>query len=226
MAARRTTGSNSAGSLVPEDWVDAAIRRLVRGGIDSVGVQQLARDLHVTKGSFYWHFRNREALLAAVLKRWRGVTVELNHLLESEEPDPSQRLSRLLYLPEHTPDAVVAPADFELAVRSWARHSARAASTVKRVDALREHMFVRMFQELGAAGGHALILARICLAVAGRLWRWEEVRGAERLALIQTTHKLLIDACIAPHRRARHLRERSRNRAAASTRRPPHSSPR
>jgi AcrR family transcriptional regulator len=210
MATRRAAGSNFARNLTPEAWVDAAIRRMVRSGIDAVGVQQLARDLHVTKGSFYWHFRNREALLQAILKRWRGVTVELNHLLESEEPDASQRLMRLLHLPEEISGAVVPPADFELAVRSWARQSARVASTVRRVDALRERLFARMFRELGAAGRHSLVLARICAAVAGRLWRWGEVRGTARLDLIETTHKLLINACstVQSHTGRRRLRER------------------
>jgi AcrR family transcriptional regulator len=211
MAARLTNGTKSGRKLAPGDWVDAAVRRLVKSGIGSVGVQQLARDLHVTKGSFYWHFHNRQAMLDAVLKRWRGVTIELNHLLESEEPDASQRLLRLLHLPEQIPAAVVAPADFELAVRSWARHSARAAATVSKVDALREHLFVRLFRQLGARGSDALALARICLAVAGRLWRWEEVHGAERLQLIRTTYKLLIGACgvqASPVARGRRPRKR------------------
>jgi AcrR family transcriptional regulator len=190
MASRIVTGK-----LTAEHWIDAAISRLVRGGIDTVGVQQLARDLGVTKGSFYWHFRDRKALLEAMLDRWRGVTIELNRLLENEEPEASGRLFRLLRLPGEIPAGSVSPAEFELAVRSWARHSPRAASMVRRVDKMREKVFVRMFVQLGASGPRALALARICAAIAGRLWRWEDVRGAQREYLINTAHVLLTGAC-------------------------------
>jgi AcrR family transcriptional regulator len=45
-----------------EDWIRAAGRRLAQGGAAAVAVEALARDLGVTKGSFYWHFRDRAAL--------------------------------------------------------------------------------------------------------------------------------------------------------------------
>ena len=39
-------------------------------GIRAVAVESLARDMGVTKGSFYWHFPNRDALLEQSLLRW------------------------------------------------------------------------------------------------------------------------------------------------------------
>ena len=53
-----------------EDWLRAARRALLRGGPAAVRVEALARDLKVTKGSFYWHFRDREALFEALLREW------------------------------------------------------------------------------------------------------------------------------------------------------------
>ena len=52
------------------DWVRAAFARLSDDGIDAVRVEVLARDLHVSKGSFYWHFRDRDELAAAMLDQW------------------------------------------------------------------------------------------------------------------------------------------------------------
>ena len=66
------------------DWIKAAGRRLASGGIAAVAVETLARDLAVTKGSFYWHFRDRAALLKALLADWEaGSTAPLLRRLEA-----------------------------------------------------------------------------------------------------------------------------------------------
>ena len=57
--------SRRAASLTPERWIEAATEVLVDHGIDSVRVDVLAQQLQVTRGSFYWHFRDREELLRA-----------------------------------------------------------------------------------------------------------------------------------------------------------------
>ena len=54
-----------------EDWIAAGWRALVRGGPAAVRIEALARDLGVTKGSFYGYFTDRAALLAAMLAQWR-----------------------------------------------------------------------------------------------------------------------------------------------------------
>ncbi|HYX69323.1 MAG TPA: helix-turn-helix domain-containing protein [Terriglobales bacterium] len=53
-----------------EDWLRAARLALLHGGPDAVRIEKLARDLKVTKGSFYWHFRDRSALLEGLLREW------------------------------------------------------------------------------------------------------------------------------------------------------------
>jgi AcrR family transcriptional regulator len=53
-----------------EDWELAAIEAIREGGIAAVAVEPLARRLGVTKGSFYWHFKDRSALLEAAIHRW------------------------------------------------------------------------------------------------------------------------------------------------------------
>ena len=53
-----------------DEWIGAATAALAEGGVDAVRVEAQARTLGVTKGSFYWHFRDRSALLEAVLERW------------------------------------------------------------------------------------------------------------------------------------------------------------
>ena len=57
-------------SFSADDWVDAAYRRFNEGGLAAVRVEAVARDLGATKGSFYWHFTDRGALVDDVLTRW------------------------------------------------------------------------------------------------------------------------------------------------------------
>jgi len=62
--------------LKGSDWMRAARIALLKGGVEAVRVERLARDLHVTKGSFYWHFKDREELLDLLLGEWEQ---ELSH---------------------------------------------------------------------------------------------------------------------------------------------------
>ena len=56
--------------LTPDDWIRAATDLLVTKSIDAVRVDVLAKQLDVTRGSFYWHFKNRDDLLHQVLQDW------------------------------------------------------------------------------------------------------------------------------------------------------------
>src|SRR5690349_19807995 len=66
-------GSERSGRLSAEDWAQAALELIAEQGVAAVAVEPLARRLVVTKGSFYWHFPSREALLVAALERWEQV---------------------------------------------------------------------------------------------------------------------------------------------------------
>ena len=56
--------------LSADDWVAAALDVLVSDGISAVKILPLAKRLGVTRGSFYWHFENHEALLNRLLEVW------------------------------------------------------------------------------------------------------------------------------------------------------------
>jgi AcrR family transcriptional regulator len=56
--------------LGKEEWVEAALAAWLGGSLADVAVESLARTLGVTKGSFYWHFRDREELIETVLAAW------------------------------------------------------------------------------------------------------------------------------------------------------------
>jgi AcrR family transcriptional regulator len=73
-------------------WVEAAIEVLVERGVDAVAVEPLAARLGATKGSFYHHFENREALILAALEEWEHSETEA--VIQSLEaiPDPAERI--------------------------------------------------------------------------------------------------------------------------------------
>ena len=81
--------------LSADDWELAALECIAEQGMGALAVETLARKLGVTKGSFYWHFRNREALLTATLERWEQFG-EAEIIVPIERmPDPRQRLPEL-----------------------------------------------------------------------------------------------------------------------------------
>jgi AcrR family transcriptional regulator len=109
--------------LGPGDWADAALDVLAEGGLRAVAVEPIAARLGATKGSFYWHFANREALVEAALDRWAEVNTESVIRDLDGMADPGERLRRLfsavlgrgtanraeLALLAHADDPLVAP---------------------------------------------------------------------------------------------------------------------
>jgi AcrR family transcriptional regulator len=77
------------------DWVDAAYTRFHAEGLAGVRVEAVARDLGSTKGSFYWHFADRSALVTAVMERWEQDETESFIVLADQAPDPRSRLEVL-----------------------------------------------------------------------------------------------------------------------------------
>jgi len=136
-------------SLTPEAWIEAATEVLVDQGIDHVRVDVLATQLGVTRGSFYWHFRDREDLLRRVLQAWRErATVALTRRLESDRSDPLEQLRNAASLPFRGRAAAKA-ARIELAIRAWARRDDMAREAVDEADAARLAHHERIFGALG-----------------------------------------------------------------------------
>ncbi len=112
-------------------WIDAALDALAKGGPDAVRVEALAAELGVSKGGFYWHFKNRQALLDEALDYWeKGGTEDVIAQLEGEPGDARDKLQQLF---EMAPSAKKLFA-VELALRDWARRDQSVAKRMHRVD--------------------------------------------------------------------------------------------
>lgn len=145
-ATRRTP---SPSRLDASAWVDCALEVLADRGIDGVRVEVLAKRLGVTKGSFYWHFKDRDALLQEMLQAWRKrATLGIIERLESTHEPAADRLRRLLRLQFDAKRAEFG-ADIELSVRLWGRHDAKAARALQEIDEIRLRYIGRLLEEIG-----------------------------------------------------------------------------
>src|SRR3954453_19357589 len=113
-------------------WVDAALEALASGGPDAVRIEALAASLGVSKGGFYWHFKDRQALLDEMLDAWEKAVVEDPiESVESRPADPRAKLQQLFELAPSVDFAV------ELALRDWSRRDSGVAERMRRIDSRR-----------------------------------------------------------------------------------------
>ncbi|MFC4727697.1 TetR/AcrR family transcriptional regulator [Coralloluteibacterium thermophilus] len=94
-AAKASPRGERNSRLSADDWSEAALDQIATHGVASVAVEPLARRLGVTKGSFYWHFSSREALIKSALERWEAMEQETVFGQLEKIPDPRERLRSL-----------------------------------------------------------------------------------------------------------------------------------
>jgi AcrR family transcriptional regulator len=113
-----------------ERWVEEGLRALATGGVDAVRVEALAKTLGVTKGGFYGYFKDRGALLTAMLETWERKSVdEVLDRIEQEHDDVLDQV-RLAGQLTFSGDLLA----IDLAVRDWARRDTAVADRLRRVD--------------------------------------------------------------------------------------------
>lgn len=149
---KRATPAKPRELLAKEAWVDTAIEVLGETGLEGLAVESLATRLGVTKGSFYWHFKNREDLLRAVLERWeREATDGVIEALE-RVADPAQRLRQLFSFSLGN----VAHLRAEAALRAGAlAGDASMAASVHRVMTRRLEYTQSVYAAMGEPAGEA-----------------------------------------------------------------------
>lgn len=140
--------------LDPERWVEAAIDVLANDGIAGLRVEVLAKRCGVTKGSFYWHFKDRPALLTAVLEFWKEGRIR--DIEKTTSVPPGRERDQLHYAIEvYGASRNRKGMAIELAVRDWARHDPQAASIVESVDLYRLECTRKLFVAAGMSEAEA-----------------------------------------------------------------------
>jgi AcrR family transcriptional regulator len=129
-------------------WIEAGLDELAEGGVDGVRVELVAERLGVTKGGFYRRFKDRRALLDAILETWSsGRIAAVDHQFALDGASPAERLQSLVKL--YTERVSAHGMAIELAIRQWARSDKAAAAGVARVDRHRLRNIEVLYEKMG-----------------------------------------------------------------------------
>lgn len=135
-------------------WIEAAIEVLATEGISGLRVEVLAKRCGVTKGSFYWHFKDRQALCDAILAFWKAGRIR--DIEKTTAVAPGSELQQLHYAIElYGASRNRKGMSIELAVRDWARHDTQAAAVVEAVDLYRLECTQKLFVAAGMGDAEA-----------------------------------------------------------------------
>jgi AcrR family transcriptional regulator len=143
-------------TLHRDAWLKKALDVLFSHGISSVKVEILARELAVTKGSFYWHFKNRDELLHQVVDWWREnqktfiARLDVTHIT-----DAPNLIKSVIAFTHHTDDS-----RHDVAMREFARFDRYAAEAVAEIDRRRIDYLCVLFEAARFESAEALLRAQ------------------------------------------------------------------
>jgi AcrR family transcriptional regulator len=172
-----------------QDWVNAAIETFVTKGIDAVKVDSIAKSLQITRGSFYWHFKNLDDLLMAIIQAWQFTNTEdVMQKVEAERGSPQEKILHLFKISAEDDDRL------EKAMRIWAIYDSRAAAAIAQVDRQRLDYLQHLFLQTGFNNTEAEVRARVAYATRlGWFMVATPIDPSERLADVQLMHSILTD---------------------------------
>ena len=161
LGVKKTQESTARKPLDRDEWIAGAIDALADEGIAGMRVEALAKRFGVTKGSFYWHFKDRQDLVDAVLQAWKdGRVHDIDKQLSAAAGREREQLLQIIDVygsNRHRKGIAI-----ELALRDWARHDAQAGAIVEAVDRYRLESASRLFIANGfsdeEAKGRSLLL--------------------------------------------------------------------
>lgn len=166
-------------------WLDAAYQALIEGGVDAVKVLPLAGRLGLARTSFYWFFKDREELLAALARRWARTNTDA--LVAATRAYADTEAEAMLNVIGCFLDPSAFDSRFEFAVRSWALQSPDMTARVAEADAERLVALSAMLERWGHAPLDAEVRARtIYLVQIGYISMRSQETLAERMRRIPT----------------------------------------
>jgi AcrR family transcriptional regulator len=175
-------------SISRDDWIDAAWNILGEAGVEGIRIEQLARKLDVTKGSFYWHFKNRQGLVDAMIERWLGMREEDRPGYSTDSEDPGERLWKVIErgITRGTRGQAAA-------LRLWAQRNPEVEEKIVLADSVRRQFLIDQFKALGHDGEAAEIRAEVYMSVISAEFLHSGSRDeADRLAMARRKHEMLI----------------------------------
>lgn len=147
---------NQTARLSRERWLEEALDALVEEGPRVLTVDKICRRLGLSRGSFYWHFKDRDDFIHGLAEFWDSTkTRDVSDAAARFSGSPEDRLLRLMELIQETKAAA-----YDLAIRAWASHEPKAAEIVRNVDQHRYEFVRSLFKEMGFSGDELEMRAR------------------------------------------------------------------
>lgn len=138
--------------LTQFDWIQHGLRTLANEGAHALKVGPMSTKLKVSRGSFYWHFRDIDDFRAQLLQTWQDRTTD-QVIRELEVGVAPGRLKPLMKR------AFAEKRNLERAIRSWAAEDKTVAKAVASVDAKRVGYIARMLVAAGVETRRARVRA-------------------------------------------------------------------
>ena len=159
------TAATKPPRLNRQEFLTRSLEVLSKEGESELRIDRLVNALGVTKGSFYWHFKDRAEFVQALAKHWeKWSTDRVVEELEAVAEDPRQILLEL-----HKSVTRDDLTRYDLVMRSWATHESEVARVVRSVDRTRSRFVGEQFRRLGYEGDELDIRTRT-FVVTTSLW--------------------------------------------------------
>ncbi len=179
-----------AKTLSQLDWIQAGFRALTRGGHTAIKAELIARELKVSKGSFYWHFENLPTFKNAMLEHWvMAGTESIMQGISEHETDPQDQLRLLICTITADINVPYGGLLAEAAIRDWSRFDSSVSQSVHRVDQSRLKYLTTLFRR---AGGSASASKQYAILIYGALIGLEYL-SHEKLAKLKSDLPALLE---------------------------------
>ena len=138
-------------TLTKEDWIKGAFRALTDGGEQAIRIEAIAREMKVSKGSFYWHFKDLASLKESMLEHWAKLaTFDIIANLSGSNITPVEQLKQIIILLNSENTKEYGGPKSEGAIQNWALHDEKAAKVFKKVETARLQFLIELFTKINA----------------------------------------------------------------------------
>ncbi|NEW07423.1 TetR/AcrR family transcriptional regulator [Paenibacillus sp. SYP-B3998] len=140
-----------------DDWIRAGLEMMSQTGIASVKVEAVARQLRISKGSFYHYFKDRADFLEAILAYWeKHLTQDIIRQMDEDELSPKERLRQLVH------HSFSETTRLQAAIVAWANQDELIAERMMRIEQERVDYLSKLFYEMGFSPVDSVVRAELC----------------------------------------------------------------
>lgn len=125
-----------------QKWIECGFDILSESGHENITIEELSGRMGISRGSFFYHFKNRDGFICAMMDQWMSDTEAIIRGL-----DTSGGFEECY--DKVTEGVTLLNSDRELRIRRWAGSEPLVQEYAARVDAMRIESFCGIFARLG-----------------------------------------------------------------------------